>query len=40
MAAGLSKTVLDWSDMVEAMDADAQALKRGPHKKTVAEISN
>jgi IS1 family transposase len=32
MAAGLSKTVMDWSDIVEAMDADAPAKKRGPYK--------
>ena len=30
MAAGLSKTVMDWSDIVEAMDADAPAKKREP----------
>jgi hypothetical protein len=40
MAAGISKTVMDWSDIVEAMDADAPAPKRGPYKKTVAQISN
>ena len=33
MAAGLSQTVMDWSDIVEAMDADAPAVKRGPYKK-------
>jgi IS1 family transposase len=33
MAAGLSKVVMDWSDIVEAMDADAPAVKRGPYKK-------
>jgi len=36
MAAGLSKTVLDWSDIVEAMDADVPDQKRGPYKKAVA----
>jgi hypothetical protein len=40
MAAGLSETVMDWADTVEAMDADAPAPKRGPHKKTAEEISN
>jgi len=40
MAAGLSKTVLDWSNIIEAMDADAPDPKRGPYKKTVSEISN
>jgi len=29
MAAGLSETVMDWTDIVEAMDADAPAPKRG-----------
>ena len=33
MAAGLSKTVMDWAEIVEAMDADAPAKKRGPYKK-------
>ena len=40
MAAGLSETVMDWTDIVEAMDADAQPKKRGPYKKTGEEISN
>jgi IS1 family transposase len=40
MAAGLSKVVMDWSDIVEAMDADAPATKRGPYKKAAAQISN
>jgi IS1 family transposase len=40
MAAGLSETVMDWAQIVEAMDADTPARKRGPYKKTVAEISN
>jgi IS1 family transposase len=40
MAAGLSETVMDWSDIVEAMDADTPAKKRGPYKKAVAEFSN
>jgi IS1 family transposase len=40
IAAGLSATVLDWSDIVTAMDADAPNQKRGPYKKSVAEISN
>ncbi len=40
MAAGLSETVMDWANIVEAMDADAPAQKRGPYKKTAAEISN
>jgi IS1 family transposase len=33
MASGLSETVMDWSDIVEAMDADAPAKKRGPYEK-------
>ena len=40
MAAGLSETVLNWSDVVEAMDADAPAKKRGPYNKIVEQISN
>jgi hypothetical protein len=40
MAAGLSETVMDWTDIVEAMDADAPASKRGRYKKTGDEISN
>ncbi len=40
MAAGLSKVVMDWSNIVEAMDADAPAPKRGSYKKTPAQISN
>ena len=40
MAAGISETVMNWSDIVEAMDADQPAKKRGPYKKTVEEISN
>jgi hypothetical protein len=39
MAAGLSKTVMDWTNIVETMDADTPK-KRGPYKKTVSEISN
>lgn len=40
MAANISETVMSWSDIVEAMDADQPAKKRGPHKKAVEEISN
>ena len=40
MAAGLSDTVMKWAQIVEAMDADQPAPKRGPYKKTVEEISN
>jgi hypothetical protein len=40
MAAGLSQTVMDWSEIVEMMDADTPAKKRGPYKKAHAEISN
>ena len=36
MAAGLSDTVMDWSQIVEAMDADQPAKKRGPYKKSVS----
>jgi IS1 family transposase len=37
MASGLSETVMDWSDIVAMMDADAPAKKRGPYKKATAE---
>ena len=40
MAAGLSKTVMDWAEIVEAMDADTPAKKRGPYNKAPAQISN
>jgi IS1 family transposase len=40
MAAGLSETVMDRTDIVEAMDADAPAKRRGPYKKTDEQISN
>jgi IS1 family transposase len=33
MAAGLSDTVMTWEQIVEAMDADQPAKKRGPYKK-------
>ena len=36
IAAGLSETVMDWVQIVEAMDADAPAKKRGPYKKQAA----
>lgn len=37
MAAGISKTVWNWSDIVEMMDKADEPKKRGPYKK---EISN
>jgi hypothetical protein len=33
MAGGLSETVMDWAQIVEAMDADAPVQKRGQYKK-------
>ena len=33
MAAGLSKTVLDWSDIIALMDAEAPARTACPYKK-------
>ena len=36
MAAGLSDTVMDLADFVNAMDADQPAKKRGPYKKLIA----
>jgi IS1 family transposase len=41
MAAGLSETVMDWSDIIALMDAEApKPGPRGPYKKQTAEISN
>jgi hypothetical protein len=41
MAAGLSKTVMEWSDILAVMDAEApKPGPRGPYKKQGAEISN
>jgi IS1 family transposase len=40
MAAGLSQTVMSWTDIAEAMDADFQPKKRGPYKKAADQISN
>jgi IS1 family transposase len=40
MAAGLSQTVMDWADIVTAMDADFVPAKRGSYKKREAQISN
>lgn len=40
MSAGLSDTLMSWSDIVALMDADQPAKKRGPYKKTVPQISN
>ncbi|MGO8801009.1 MAG: IS1 family transposase, partial [Roseiarcus sp.] len=40
MASGVCETVMDWTQIVEAMDADTPAPKRGPYKKTSAQISN
>ena len=31
---------MNWTDIVEAKDADQPAKKRGPYKKTREEISN
>jgi IS1 family transposase len=39
MAANLSQTVMNWTDIVEAMDADFIPAKRGPYKKREAQIS-
>jgi hypothetical protein len=37
MAAGLSQTVMDWAEIVEAMDVETPAKKRGPYKGTAKE---
>lgn len=34
MAAGISETVMNWSDIVEATDADQPAKKRWPYEKS------
>jgi hypothetical protein len=31
---------MDWAHVVEAIDADAPAKKRGPYKKMAEQISN
>lgn len=36
LASGISKTALDWAQIVEMMDADQPAKKRGPYKKQAA----
>jgi IS1 family transposase len=41
MAAGLSQTVMDWSNIIALMDAEApKPGRRGPYKKTPGQISN
>ena len=41
MAAGVSKTVMNWEEFVALMDADAPKLgPRGPYRKATAENSN
>jgi len=35
-AAGLSAAVMDWTQIVEAMDADTPSKKRGPYQQTGA----
>src|SRR5208283_3772953 len=40
MAAGLSETVMDWAQIVEAMDADTPPTKRGPYKKGTSNESS
>jgi hypothetical protein len=37
MAAGLSQTVMDWAEIVEAMDVETPAKKRGPYKGRAKE---
>jgi hypothetical protein len=36
IASGVSETVMDWAQIVEAMDADQPTKKRGPYKKSAA----
>lgn len=41
MASGLSQTVMDWSDILALMDAEApRPGPRGPYKKTAPQNSN
>lgn len=40
MAAGVSKTLMSWPEIVEMMDADFVPKKRGPYKKSATQISN
>jgi IS1 family transposase len=40
MAAKLTDRLWSWEEIVQAMDADVPAKKRGPYKKMVEEISN
>ena len=40
MAAGISKTLMSWPEIVEMMDADFVPKKRGPYKKSAEQISN
>jgi len=40
MAARISEKVMNWTDIIQATDADQPPKKRGPCKKTVEEISN
>jgi hypothetical protein len=40
MAAKLTDRLWSWEEIVQAMDADVPAKKRGPYKKLVEEISN
>jgi len=36
MSAGFSETVMDWAQIIEAMDADTLAKKRRPYKRAAA----
>lgn len=38
MAAGISQRLMSWVDIVEAMDADLPAIKRGPYKKKAPSL--
>jgi hypothetical protein len=39
MATGISEAIMDWTDIVEAIDADAPTKKRGPYKKSRSILS-
>jgi hypothetical protein len=40
MAAKLTERLWSWEEIVQAMDADVPAKKRGPYKKLIGKISN
>jgi hypothetical protein len=37
MEAGLTESTMEWSDIVEMMDAETPAKKRGPYKQKISK---